>query len=84
MRKTETISTVTCDLCGYKIGDSIIEAYSTYECEINGIKVDLCTKCETNMHFDLPFLSHLLGIELTFKSINHRRQMELDKMEYLR
>lgn len=77
MRKTETTSTITCDLCGYTVRSSPKEASGIYEAKINGIDVDLCSKCETNMHFDLPFLSRLLKIELSFESENLLRRMKI-------
>jgi hypothetical protein len=77
MRKTENTSTITCDLCGYTVRDSAIEWSGIYEAKINGIKVDLCSECETNMHFDIPFLSRILGIKLVFESENLERRMKL-------
>lgn len=82
MKQTETTSIITCDLCGYTVRNSPIEACGIYECKINGKDVDLCSKCEINMHFDLPFLSRLLKIELTFESQNLRRRMELSGVKY--
>ena len=77
MRKTENTSIIKCDLCGYTVRASPVEWSSIYEVEINGMRADLCSKCETEMHGVIPFLNNLLKISLVFRSVNLERQMKL-------